>query len=81
MPTKSKKQKLLGELRQLPLEDRLWIKERLDAMLAAETKGNLKETLDETWAANQQFSEEEIERDIAGAIAERRSVKRAARGN
>ncbi|MCI0439335.1 MAG: hypothetical protein L0177_09415 [Chloroflexi bacterium] len=75
MPARSKKQKPLDELGQLSLEDKLWIKEKLDAMLASETKRGLKKALEESWAANQQFSEEEIEEDVAEAIAQRRSAK------
>jgi hypothetical protein len=79
MKTKEKalsRSALFKKIQALSLEDKFWLKEKLDELLRSETRENFSRALERSWAANTQFSEEEIERDVMDAIREYRAQKR-----
>jgi hypothetical protein len=64
---------LWSAIERLPLSQKATIKKKLDAEFAR----RLDRLLTETWADNLQYTEEEVEADVAKAIEEVRAERRA----
>ncbi len=67
---------LLDRVKALPLEDKLWLKDKLDIIVKSETRKKLRDALIEGWEFTKDISPEQIEKEVLEEIQDYRRNKK-----
>ncbi len=75
-PEKQAVEKLLDTVKSFPFEDKLWLKQKLDLLVGAETRKELENSLVEGWEFTKDIPQERIEEEALEAVQEYRRTQK-----